>query len=281
MKILVCVYAATHNDVAVDAAGRIANATGGEVTAMFVKPEPPERYKAWMDIPSGHKGKSIRELYQELEGVTDTIFKRVDDILGKYNVVPKKITTKGKITQEILSHVDENEYDLVVVGTTGLKGIHRSMVGSVSYQVAENAHVPVLVVKKDGNFEKMLICTDGSEDAERAEHFGGLLASKMGMSVDLLSVSPEGLPKDEAEQCCARGQEILKLEGVEANLIIKTGKVRPAILDEAPNYDIVAIGSRGLGTAKRIIMGHVSLNVVEHGESNILVVRECPICGDK
>lgn len=280
MRILICVYAAGHNDVAVEAAGRIAQATGGEVTALFVKGEPPERYKAWMDIPSGHRGKTIRELYQELESVTEQVFDSTDRILGNFGVKAKKLTAKGKPVKEILAHVESENYDLVVVGTTGLQGLQRSVVGSVSYEVAENAKAPVLVVKRRLEFNSMLICTDDSPDAERAEHLGAYIAEHLGMELKLLSVAPEGMPVQEAEECCRRGIEIASAEGVEAEAECRRGNVREAILAEAPGFDIVAVGSRGLSKVKRIFIGHISLHVVENADTNVLVVRECPLCDE-
>lgn len=280
MDILICVYAAKHNDMAVEAAGKIAQATQGNVTALFVKPEPPERYKSWMDIPSGHNSKTIRELYQDLESVSQKIFDRVDSILGKYGVEAEKITVKGQPARAILSHTESRTYDLVIVGTTGLTGIQRTLVGSVSYQVAENANDPVLVIKKEPRFERLLICSDDSEDARRAEHMGSYLAKRLGMEVAILSVAPEGFPEGEAESCALRGREIAMEEGVEARTLCKTGKVRETILKEASGYDMVALGSRGLSKIKRIVTGHVSLHVVEYADSNVLVVRQCPLCGD-
>ncbi|MDR0514119.1 MAG: universal stress protein [Coriobacteriaceae bacterium] len=46
---------------------------------------------------------------------------------------------------EILKMLDENDYDLAIMGNRGLSGL-REFMGSVSYKVLHQAKVPVLVV---------------------------------------------------------------------------------------------------------------------------------------
>jgi nucleotide-binding universal stress UspA family protein len=51
------------------------------------------------------------------------------------------------MSEEILSEAIRGEYDLVVLGATGLADIKRAMLGSVSVKVAHNAPCSVLIVK--------------------------------------------------------------------------------------------------------------------------------------
>ena len=55
------------------------------------------------------------------------------------------------------------------------------------------------------------------------------------------------------------------------------GKGDPAtmIVDEAEHEgaDVIVMGTRGLNTAKRWLMGSVSSRVVQHAPCNVLVVR--------
>ncbi|MDP6460073.1 MAG: universal stress protein, partial [Candidatus Hydrothermarchaeota archaeon] len=52
------------------------------------------------------------------------------------------------------------------------------------------------------------------------------------------------------------------------------------IIKESKGYDLVVLGSRGLSKIKRMLVGHVSLNVETKAETNVLVVRSCYICDD-
>lgn len=51
----------------------------------------------------------------------------------------------GNPSEEILAYADENDVDLIVMGTSGRSGIDRVLVGSVAENVIRRAEVPVLM----------------------------------------------------------------------------------------------------------------------------------------
>jgi nucleotide-binding universal stress UspA family protein len=55
----------------------------------------------------------------------------------------------GKAAAEIVDLAEELGAGLVVLGSRGLGGIRRALMGSVSDSVVRHAHCPVLVVRKD------------------------------------------------------------------------------------------------------------------------------------
>lgn len=52
----------------------------------------------------------------------------------------------GSVPKEVLTHIDEQDIDLVVLGTHGRSGIERYLLGSVAEKVVRSAPVPVLTV---------------------------------------------------------------------------------------------------------------------------------------
>ena len=56
----------------------------------------------------------------------------------------------GKAAAEIVELAEELGAGLVVVGSRGLGGIRRALMGSVSDSVVRHTHCPVLVVRKEG-----------------------------------------------------------------------------------------------------------------------------------
>jgi nucleotide-binding universal stress UspA family protein len=54
----------------------------------------------------------------------------------------------GVADAEIVDLAEEIEAGLVVLGSRGLGGIRRALLGSVSYSVVRHAHCPVLVVRE-------------------------------------------------------------------------------------------------------------------------------------
>jgi nucleotide-binding universal stress UspA family protein len=47
-----------------------------------------------------------------------------------------------------------------------------------------------------------------------------------------------------------------------------------ALLEQAAAADLLAVGSRGLGAVRRVLLGSVSEKVLQHAPCPVLVVRE-------
>lgn len=281
MKILTCMYGGEHGYTALKIASQIARATGGALTVIYVVEKLPERFRTSFHYTIVEGGKTLADLLHGLPFLKEKIYKRVDEITEEYGLKAEKKMVAGK-TSDVILEESEKGYDLVVVGSAGMSGIERFLYGSVSYEVAEYANVPVLVVKKDVSLDRILVCTDGSESAEEAEFLAGSLAKALGAEVTLLSVAPEYIEPEEAERCDLVGKRMLKdVFGIEAEPLCIAGKgvksVREAILKEAPGYDLIVVGSRGLSKLQRVKMGHVSLAVKEKAETNVLIVRNCSL----
>jgi nucleotide-binding universal stress UspA family protein len=62
-------------------------------------------------------------------------------------VKSSSILTKGRPYEQIVHLVKESNIDLIVMGTYGLRGAERILIGSVAERVIEYAPCPVLVIK--------------------------------------------------------------------------------------------------------------------------------------
>ena len=58
----------------------------------------------------------------------------------------RRSVLRGHPVQQLLTYVDDNDVDLVVMGTHGRTGLRRVLVGSVTEAVLRRADVPVLAV---------------------------------------------------------------------------------------------------------------------------------------
>ncbi len=59
----------------------------------------------------------------------------------------KPIILKGIPAEQILNYAEKNDIDLIVMGTKGLKGIEKFLMGSVAENVIRHSKVPVLIVR--------------------------------------------------------------------------------------------------------------------------------------
>ncbi|MGJ9384447.1 universal stress protein [Salipaludibacillus sp. CF4.18] len=53
----------------------------------------------------------------------------------------------GEPGPTIVKHANENQFDVVIIGSRGLNGIQGLVLGSVSHKVAKRAHCAVLLIK--------------------------------------------------------------------------------------------------------------------------------------
>jgi nucleotide-binding universal stress UspA family protein len=68
------------------------------------------------------------------------------DRVGAAGVPCESTTLVGRPDTEIVSHADDTQADLIVMGTHGRSGLAHVLMGSVAERVAQHAHCPVLIV---------------------------------------------------------------------------------------------------------------------------------------
>jgi nucleotide-binding universal stress UspA family protein len=64
---------------------------------------------------------------------------------------------KGNPAEKILTFAEDNNLDMIIVGSLGKSGYERILLGSVSEKVIRHAKIPVLVVRERHKSEKKLI----------------------------------------------------------------------------------------------------------------------------
>ncbi|MBQ9026265.1 MAG: universal stress protein [Methanobrevibacter sp.] len=139
-------------------------------------------------------------------------------------------------------------------------------------------------------YKKILVPTDGSEFAKKAQLHALFLAKVTGAEIIALSVSENNFINgislnDEVEQLNEilkdRCEEDLKQfedmneEDVKITPIIKEGSPAKSILDVASEQgvDLIVIGSSGKSGFDRFILGSVSEKVVHAAKCPVLIVH--------
>lgn len=69
------------------------------------------------------------------------------EIGEKAGIKVEPVFRKGRPAEEILDYAEENNIDLIIMGTQGLTGIKKFLIGSVTEKVLRHSKVPVMIVR--------------------------------------------------------------------------------------------------------------------------------------
>ncbi len=149
---------------------------------------------------------------------------------------------------------------------------------------------------------KLLVCTDGSPDSDKAlekavEIASGcradevmvisVIASKYSFpetTTDRLPLTSEDLlhfenimelEREEKKLVIAEAAKLFEKSKVKTNTMLECGHPAETIARVAAegNYDMIIIGSRGLGGLKKFFLGSVSNAVLQEANCSVLVVK--------
>lgn len=140
-------------------------------------------------------------------------------------------------------------------------------------------------------FSKILVPVDGSDNSYRALDAALFLSEKLGSNITVIHVM-EDVPvlyiesqkllsellenyKKEKQDILSKCSEIATKKGVTIKTVLLQGNPSSIILDfsKKEKYDIVIMGSRGMGKFKEIILGSVSSKIVHHSSCPVMLIR--------
>lgn len=140
-------------------------------------------------------------------------------------------------------------------------------------------------------FGRILVPVDGSDFSFKAVKAAASIAEKYGSQVTLLYVvdvpsrnpryTPElaMIPESVIDDLEREGKNILvkaraEFKEIKVNEVVRVGHPAGEILNEAGNgYDLIVIGSRGLGELKGFLLGSVSDRVSHHAGCPVMIIH--------
>ncbi len=136
-KILLAYDGSEHSKRAAENAIQIAKCNSdSKVEIVYVV----DANKAKHDVLNNWNTMSLEEKRKELlTGVTKT----ATDEGVEYSIQ----ILQGEAGPSIIKYANENDFDLLIIGSRGLDGIQGFVLGSVSHKVAKRANCPVMIVK--------------------------------------------------------------------------------------------------------------------------------------
>ena len=139
-KILCAVDFSEVSSKVADYAQTLAKSLGASVKVLYVAPSL-SQYVGFHVPPT-----SIETFVGEiLTGAEKSMEVFVQENFTEVEAEPKVVT--GYASDEILNFAQEEQVDLIIMGTHGRKGIDRILFGSVAEKVVKSAKIPVLTIR--------------------------------------------------------------------------------------------------------------------------------------
>ncbi|MGW0481387.1 universal stress protein [Nonomuraea sp. NPDC003214] len=182
--------------------------------------------------------------------------------------------------------------DSLVLGSRGLGGFTRLLVGSVSVAVAGHAAGPVVVVRAPRVVEhgRVVVGYDGSEHSHAAMEYAVQQARARQAQLHVVTswqmppffsshaVAYTGLIEEAMEDEMRMARErVTPWRLANPGLVItdEQSRIHPisALVEAAESADLVVVGSRGRGGFASALLGSVSHGVLHHAPCPVAVVR--------
>jgi nucleotide-binding universal stress UspA family protein len=146
-KILIAIDKSGYKDKVTAYAIKLAKALGATVTGIHV-----------LDKSSLGIAGDLLAYYRggKVEAYLDALKKQAEELLSQVEILAKKegvstnvevLVHPPSIAEGIIDYARRNDMDLIVVGTKGLTGIEKFLLGSVASNVIAHAHCPVMAIR--------------------------------------------------------------------------------------------------------------------------------------
>jgi nucleotide-binding universal stress UspA family protein len=231
------------------------------------------------------------ELHQQAEAVLDRALRHAGD-LAEVRVVRR--LQPGRPSGVLIGEASAG--DLLVLGRRGAGGFADLLLGSTAEHCAAHAPSPVVVVPAPPRATRGLVVVgvDGSVASHRALAWALEHARRRGSRLEIVTVrdtytarGPFGAEfmkvaspaserrfREHAEQVV---EEALEAVAVTSDLDLRTsipaGHPAEVLIERTRDADLVALGSRGLGGFRGLLLGSVSRQLLHHASCPVAIVR--------
>ncbi len=147
-KILIATDGSKHSERASEAGIEMARLFQGSITALNVI-DPSKVYGPMGDIMLSSKlaNDLIEGVRSSLRSQGEAATQRVVERATLAGVLARSLVIEGNPAEEIMKLAREESMDLIVLGSIGVTGLEKFLLGSVAEKVVRNSKVPVLVVR--------------------------------------------------------------------------------------------------------------------------------------
>lgn len=272
------------SDLAINAlahARQIAAKEGAEIHLQYVYLQPVHVY--------GVSGMPIPEAPPS--DIEEKIMARVREWSGDESAIVAGLERDYSVPMAIKRYAEEQDIDLIVIGTHARQGASRFFLGSVASEVIRTATTPVLVVgpehtAKERAYKKIMVAIDFSEASLLAFHQATHLAKVFGASLVATHVVdfgnlPPYFPEDFTKVEIGHAKQALSdlitpiAADLDVEMITTLGDPHKLLLETATGCaaDLIVMGTAGLRGLRGLLTGSVADRVVRGASCPVMVLH--------
>jgi nucleotide-binding universal stress UspA family protein len=194
--------------------------------------------------------------------------------------------------EAVLQAIEKRSIELIVLGTHGLSGVKRLLLGSVTENVIQNSKVPVFTVRQKGHdfidvnsadsvprLERILCACEPNEyDRETLVHAVSI-SERFNARLTVLYCDESSKPENQSismEEFVKWVNETVKSKSDMVPVIRKGNAADQIIIQaEGDKSDLVVIGAHHRSFHDAMILGKTTDLVVRHAPAPVLVIPGC------
>ena len=241
---------------------------------------------AFPDGPLPFAGDSYEEMCDQH---FEKLFAEVEQELDGMEFVPHKMALDSP-PKGLQKLAEEIEPEAIVVGSTHRGKVGRVLPGSVGERLLHGAPCPVVVAPRGyagrarEGIRTIGVGYDGSDEAKLALASARGWAERLGASVRLIAVVPRfetpripaghDIPYERAieeDLNASLGEAESELGDLASELVVAHGDPAETLAEQSGDLDLLAVGSRGYGPVRRVLLGDVSSGVMRSAACPVLV----------
>lgn len=227
--------------------------------------------------------------------IADTILDYAEEEIKKLGLdAGEKIKNCGAAIESILEQADKKNYDLILMGSHGKKGIQKWL-GSVSQEIINSSKISNYIAKEENKKQKMLLTTDGTACSCSIIRniISNLKLEDKEIHICMVNEDPDFLFLDGTLDTnwlldIQKQQQIYATHAIEdiqkilcehnikvTDTAILTGIPAQKIIDysRTNDIDLIILGSRNKSKMDKFLTGSVSKRVLENVSSDIWLAR--------
>lgn len=249
------------------------------------------------DPPSLEESKypPLEEIAARLDAIAEGEMGRLIAEHGDDRLSIREVTRRSvAAAPAIVEYADDEDIDVIVMGTHGHRGVRRWFLGSVTEEVIRTAERPVFTI---GNvaaarglraIERIVVPFDFSDDARHSLEVAAELAASTESAIDLVHVCAPMVPTaaevgapsvdtlyPDSSEIEAHLQRIVgEVPDVSIETHVLQGPIAVSLADfaERRQAQLIVIGTHGLSGIPRLMLGSVTERIVRTATCPVLVL---------